>query len=199
MTGRRLFAGVFAVLAAVVAAEVASRPTGEIESPAASAPQPAKAPAAPAIPDASRTAAWSATLLGRPLFAPDRRPVAGVVAGPVAHETALPRLSGIVLSPNLRFAIFEGDHATRAIVVADGAAIAGWTVAAIEPETVTLARDGSPSVTLRPRYAAGGAAVTATKPRLPPISRWVNPASTGILRTRWSNPQLQPRRRRRRG
>jgi hypothetical protein len=203
MTGLRLFAGVFAVLAAAVAAEVADRPTGDVESPAASTQHAtAAAPAAAALPDATHSEAWSATLLARPLFAPDRRPVPGPAA-PVAHDVPLPRLSGIVLSPDLRFAIFEGEHATRAIIVADGGAIEGWTVATIAADSVTLARDGSQSVMLRPHFAAGTGvaggtrvAAVAPPPRPPPVSRWVNPAATGILRSRWSNPQLQPRRRR---
>jgi hypothetical protein len=200
MTELRVLMGMFAVLAAVVAGEVVGRPTGESETPAASAQQAPATPAAPASPDTGRSEVWSATLLARPLFAPDRRPVAEAPSpAVVAHDTPLPRLSGIVLSPNLRFAIFEGDHATRAIVVADGGTIAGWTVAAIAPNAVTLSRDGSQPVTLRPRFVGAKPETIATNlPPPPPVSRWTNPAATGVLRTRWSNPQLQPRRRRRR-
>jgi general secretion pathway protein N len=189
LTGLRLLAGVFVVLAVTVAGEVADRPKGEIESPAASTQPAPAAPAPSATPTASRGEAWSATLLARPLFAPGRRPVP-VAASPVPHETALPRLSGIVLSPGVRLAIFEVDHATRAIVVADGAPIDGWTVATIEADSVTLARDGSQSITLRPRFAGGTAAANLPPP--PPMSRGESLAATGNRRKQRSNPQLQP-------
>jgi hypothetical protein len=183
MIGLRLLAGVFVLLAAVVVGEVADRPTGEIGSPVASTQQ---TPVASAVPVANRSEAWAAILLTRPLFAPNRRP-APEAASPVAHETALPRLSGIVLSPSLRLAIFEGDHATRAIVVADGGVINGWTVTTIIADAVTLARDGNQSVTLRPRFVGGTAATNLPPP--PPMSRGENPAMTGNRRKQRSGPQ----------
>jgi hypothetical protein len=188
MSGLRPWAGVFVVLAAIVAGEVADRPTGEFESPAASTQPAPAAPAISAMPIANHSVAWSATLLARPLFAPDRRPVP-VAASPVPHEMALPRLSGIVLSPGLHLAIFEGDHTTPAIVVADGGVINGWTVATIAADSVTLARDGSQSVTLRPRFAGGMAAANAPPP--PPMSRGESLVATGNRRKQRSNPQFQ--------
>jgi hypothetical protein len=188
MTGLRFLAGVFIVLAAAVVGEVADRPTSKIEKPVASAQQAPAALAASAVPVVNRSEAWSATLLARPLFASDRRPVPEA-ARPVAHETALPRLSGIVLSPSLHLAIFEGDHATRAIVVADGGVINGWTVATIAAGAVTLAREGGQSVTLRPRFAGGTAA--ANLPPSSPTSQWEDLAATGNRRKQRSGPQRQ--------
>ena len=191
MTGVRVLLGGCALLVAVVAAEAVSAPSGDVGQPSAPPSHPAAAPPAPLAPEGDRSAAWSTTLLGRPLFAPDRRPIAGA-AGPLAHEAALPRLSGIMLSPTLRLAIFEDDHAPRARIVAEGASVAGWMVAGIGTDSVTLSRDGSPSITMRPRFAAGSPQAAPARPHPAPISRWTEPAATGILRTRWSNPHLQP-------
>jgi hypothetical protein len=187
MTGLRLLTGVFAVLAAAVVGEIADRPTGEIKSLVARTQPAPAAPVTSAVPIANRSETWPAILLGRPLFAPDRRPVPEA-AGPVPHEMPPPpRLSGIVLSPSLRLAIFESNHTTRAIVVADGGVIDGWTVAMIEADSVTLARDGSESITLRPHFAEGGA--TAHLPPPPPVSRGENLAATRNRRKQRSDPQ----------
>lgn len=133
------------------------------------------------------------TVLARPLFSPSRRPPAFAV-----ENAAMPRLSGIVLSPAGRVAIFQRASGTRTIVVAPGGTIDGWTVKDIATDAISLAR-ASESVTMQPKFEAGPAAVAATAPAPPkqaPTSRWTQAAASGVLRSRWSDPQLQPRRRR---
>lgn len=88
-----------------------------------------------------------ATIAARPLFRPDRRPVAAVIKG----DAGLPRLSGILFGPHVAVAIFTpGSGATR--LVTKGGRIGGYRLSAITADTVTLT---GPGVTLRltPRFA----------------------------------------------
>jgi hypothetical protein len=132
-----------------------------------------------------------ATLLGRPLFSPSRRPAAAQDAASVAQRTAsLPGLSGVIHSPDLHRAIFQSQGAGKPIVkvVSEGQTIDNWTVQTIGPESVTLIRDGQ-TVLLTPTF---GTVVIQPPPKPAPVSRWVKAAESGVLRARWSNPQLQP-------
>ncbi len=81
-------------------------------------------------------------LLERPLFSADRRmpaakegPEPGAAAGVVFD--GLPRLSGIVVGPAARHAIFT-DPNGKPVRVSIGAAIGRFTVRAIEPGQVTV-------------------------------------------------------------
>jgi hypothetical protein len=69
-------------------------------------------------------------------------------------------------------------------------------VAAISADGVGLQKANS-RVVLRPRFndsAAGGTPVAApaTVAAKQSKPRWEAPAASGMLRARWSNPQLQP-------
>lgn len=89
---------------------------------------------------------WQDTVLGRPLFALDRRPL------PVeaAADGTLPRLSGTIRFANTALAIFEippagGDagHApAKSLVLGAGADIAGWTIQTVADERVLLTKAG---------------------------------------------------------
>jgi hypothetical protein len=135
---------------------------------------------------------WVKTVLARPLFSPTRRPDAARTASAAPHGSALPRLSGIVELPGLRRAIFEASGASKpsVTVVGEAGMVDDWTVQAIDSGTVTLVRDGEAMV-LRPTF--GTAIVLPPPPRR--VSRWEKAPAHGILRARWSNGQLQPRRR----
>jgi hypothetical protein len=129
------------------------------------------------------------TILERPLFSRTRRPTEvpnALVAGKV-H--LLPRLSGVVVLPGYRRAIFQAPGATRPVVtvVAEDERIADWTVQLIDNAAVTLTRAGE-TLQLTPSFATAPAA-PAPKPQR---SRWEAAADHGMLRDRWSNPHLQP-------
>jgi len=94
-----------------------------------------------------------AIIAARPLFRPDRRPVAAAIKG----DADLPRLSGILFGPRVAVAIFApGSGATR--LVTKGERIGAYRLSVITAHTVTLT---GPGVTLRltPRFADTKAAL----------------------------------------
>lgn len=107
--------------------------------------------AAPEVVAPDHTNEWLASILARPLFSPDRRPPAGgsVVAG--AGLAGLPRLSGVMVGPFGRSAIFAPDGG-KPLIVAEGGRIAAWTVQTIRANTVeVVGPDGRR--TLEPTYS----------------------------------------------
>ena len=95
-------------------------------------------------------AALAAVALARPLFSPDRRP--GRNAGPAQAgppPAPLPRLSGILVTPAGRSAIFAGQPASTA--VREGARIGTYEVRSIEPGQVTLLGPDGPRI-VRPSF-----------------------------------------------
>jgi hypothetical protein len=137
--------------------------------------------------------AWTDAVLGRPLFAKDRRPlahVAGVVAG-VAPEV-LPRLAGTVRSGDGMVAIFvpggtaPADPAAKAapaekpVVVGRAGMVAAWTVVDIADGSATLERDGR-TVTLSLAYSNAPAEVHV-----------VAPQALVLLHDKRTSPFLQP-------
>jgi hypothetical protein len=130
-------AGLFAiaaVLLAIIAWEIGSAPQ---PSEAPSHP-PARLGASPANePQADLTRDWITTVLARPLFSPDRRPAPNT---PVVSGTGLPglpRLTGILVGPFGRSAIFVANG-RKPIVVAEGARIEAYTVKSIEAAGVRV-------------------------------------------------------------
>jgi hypothetical protein len=76
------------------------------------------------------------TILQRPLFRPDRRPVAGAAS---SGPAALPRLSGILLSKAGKSLIFAGTGTDgKPIVVAEGGRIGLYTVQSIDAGQATV-------------------------------------------------------------
>lgn len=144
----RLLALTNALLATAIAAEVLV-PAGET-TPAmtAVAYRPLATSALPAPTEASRHA-WLPAVLARPLFAPDRRPATGTIA----TDPGLPRLSGIISTPTGTVAIFQSATDGKPVLARSGDQIAGWQVAAVEPDAVTLRKAGARMV-LHPRFSA---------------------------------------------
>jgi hypothetical protein len=107
----RLLTLLCCLLAGAVAADISYRPEAEIHAgnstaaPLLSAGQAGKESDAIA---ASRDAC-GAVVLVRPLFAPDRRPV----AGSVIEDPGMPRLTGIIASPAGAVAIFQAAGGTQ--------------------------------------------------------------------------------------
>jgi hypothetical protein len=123
-------------LVGVIAWELAGAPNATDMMP--SRPRTVAAAAATArAPDDDHLPAWVATVLARPLFSPDRRPEAGTAAVAGADLAGLPRLTGILVGPFGRSAIFAGQG-HKPIVVAEGGRIAAYQVTVIEPTQVRL-------------------------------------------------------------
>ncbi len=153
--------------------------------------RPVALPVAPAgSPQAAAAAAepltqWVATVLARPLFAADRRPVA-----PAANATAstgpqaLPRLAGIVVSPTGRSAIFAGDHS---MVVAEGAVVGPWRVVAIRADAVDVSGPQGER-TVKPTYSnePPPATAMAAAPPIPGMPGFApfNPQNAGLAALR---------------
>jgi hypothetical protein len=135
---------------------------------------------------AQSIAQWETVSLDRPLFAPDRKPEAGSRSA----DAGLPRLAGIIAFPDEELAIFQPSGNGKPVAVRHGGTVGGWEVTAVSAEEVSL-RKANSRLVLRPEFnqaKSGASAKVATQAP----SRWEAAASAGLLRTRWSNPQLQP-------
>ena len=109
---------------------------------------PLPAPAAPAsTPAAGADEAGRrvAEVLARPLFDPSRRPAAQAAAGPAAATAPLPRMTGVIVTPAGRRAIFV-NGAGKPTVVTEGERIGVYAVQSIEAGRVTLAGPGGQRV-----------------------------------------------------
>lgn len=122
-------------------------------------------PAMHALPPES-TEAWRRVLLARPLFSPGRRPPANAGGATLA---GLPRLTGVLVAPSGRHAIFAGG-----VVLAEGARIGRYRVRRIEAGQVTLSGPDGPHV-VRPQFAALATSATAPAPRAPPAPPVTSP------------------------
>lgn len=112
-----------------------------------------------------RTAEWVGTILARPLFSPDRRPVqvSTVDAGGRAvAPQALPRLAGVLIGPFGRNAIFAAEG-SKPLVISEGGKIGAWTVQSIEVGSVKVKGPGG-AMTLEPRFASSPVAATGSSP-----------------------------------
>jgi hypothetical protein len=135
-----------ALLAAVLFGVVIAWELADLgELSAATGPVPALAPRlpetsggtpTPASDTAGRTRAWAATALARPLFSPDRRPASGTVATASGTTRGLPRLTGTLVGPFGRSAIFAADP--KPVIVSEGDRINGYTIQSIEPNEVQM-------------------------------------------------------------
>lgn len=105
-----------------------------------------------------------ARLLARPLFNHGRHPTVG--AAPVATSMDLPRLAGVLVSSQVRNAIFAATGDSKPVVVGVGGNVGTFRVQAIEAGQVTIiGADGGarllrPSVDPRPPSVHVDAAVT---------------------------------------
>lgn len=116
---------------------------------------------------------WIATTLARPLFSPDRRPSAETLADTASGPTDLPRLTGIVVGPTGRSAIFAG--ADKPIVIGEGGHIAAFTVQSIDMAQVQILGPDGLRV-LRPAFdsvaASPGMTLATTRHREPaPVAK----------------------------
>lgn len=100
---------------------------------------------------ADLVAKWSATILARPVFRPDRRPLS---AAPQT-AAALPRLTAIVVTASGSIAIFAGNDG-KALVVGTGGAVAGYKVDKIGAGNVEIDGPGGRKILHPQRNAAAG-------------------------------------------
>ena len=127
---------------------------------------PFRVDATAAAPLATPTATLAATLLERPVFSPTRRPSdsgpAPAEAVPARPEP--PRLTGIVMTPAGRRAIFASAAADgHGVVVSVGGTVGPWVVQAIGIADVQLTR-ADERRTVRVAYSDTAAAATTAAP-----------------------------------
>lgn len=132
----------------------------------------------PVLPQPRRDAGRVAAMLTRPLFSPGRRPTPGV---PTAARAEPPRLTGTLLGPFGRRAVFAGTG--KPVSAGEGDSLGTWTVQAITAGFAVLSGpDGRRELRVVP--AAG-----------PASDRFGVAGETGV-RPFWSNPCGRPHRRR---
>jgi hypothetical protein len=139
-------------------------------SPVAAAHPPASAGATPSVAVPDHTGAWMATILARPLLSPDRRPPREAVAAAPGEPLSdgLPRLSGVLVGPFGRRAIFATDGA-KPVVVGEGGRVNAWTVRRIEIDEVQVA--GPSGVrSVRPSFSPPTTPPTPPAPGRPGLS-----------------------------
>jgi hypothetical protein len=108
--------------------------------------QAAAEPPVPADTAANQAPRWEAAVLARPLFNPDRRP-AGPAPVAASQDAGLPRLTGIMITPNGRSAIFAPAGGGKPAVVAEGGSLGVYVVQTISlGEVVLTGPDGSHSL-----------------------------------------------------
>jgi hypothetical protein len=130
---------------------------------------------APTEDPVDHTDAWVQHILARPLFSRDRRPTPVIAkAGSDPLLASLPRLTGVLVGPFGRSAIFASDSGGKALVIVEGGNVGPYTVQAIEPGRVTIA--GPEGVRqLQPSYdAAARQALVAPPPPPPPRPQVLN-------------------------
>jgi hypothetical protein len=88
-----------------------------------------------------------ATILGRPLFSPDRRPME--VEGEA--DAGLGRLTGVMVTEAGKTAIFAGSANEKPLVVREGAHIGRYVIASINADGVTIIGSGGQRV-LHPSF-----------------------------------------------
>ena len=165
---RLSFAGGLWLLAALLGAGLVAEqvlPGDPLPPPVRPPPLPAEAASVGASPP---VAVWAAAALARPLFNPGRRPDAVEAAARAPEQQAdLPRLAGIEVTPQGRYAIFAGrGPAGTATIASEGAKIGVWLIEAIRPAEVQVAGpDGRR--TLRPSYSDAPPAPQAAAPPRP--------------------------------
>ena len=138
---------------------------------------PSPIPQPPVTPNATSVGhmqAWVDAILARPVFEPARRPPP-VAAGPGSASPGFPRLTGIVILPQCREAIFAVPGIARPVVVMAGSRLDGALIQTIDAGQVVIVDAAGPRV-VHPAFApttASPAPVAGSTPFLvdfPPAS-----------------------------
>lgn len=203
------------ILGGIIAVEV-----HDATEPAANSPAVARQATLPlmkaASPAAGRTASWVSAILARPLFSRSRRPPP-VAAAAAAARAVVPRLSGIMIGPAGKSAIFapaggkviiaqEGDHVgmfTVRSISADRVTVAGpdgVNVLHIAFSTTKSSAAGATTPSAKPPFAGiagitgtpGGIALDQGKPDLPSAATWAGPPALSRLPVAHPPPVSSP-------
>jgi hypothetical protein len=115
-------------------------------------------------PEPDHTADWVSSILGRPLFSLGRRqvPTSSADAGGPAASQGLPRLTGVLVGPFGRNAIFAAEG-RKPLVVSEGGKVDAWTVQSISVGGVRVSGPGG-AITLQPSFESSPAATTGSSP-----------------------------------
>jgi hypothetical protein len=157
--GVRWLGGLALALAGALLMELTSLPPYAATLPPNRPPPPTLTPKISVIPDSDHLGDRIATILARPLFNANRRPV---LLSADATIATIPRLAGIVVSESERLAFFAGGPGAKAIVAAEGEHVGGYILRAIAPDRVTLVGPDGPQL-LRPTFDPTPAASSEAK------------------------------------
>jgi len=181
----RWFAGACAVLGLLLVSEWLPAAEAPVIVPVAisqKAPHGAKSGAADAAADADAddsdkdSGSWAETILGRPLFALNRRPAKAHGGGARIAASGLPRLSGIIIAGASRRAIFMPDGG-KPVVLAEGASIEDGTIRQIAVDRVIVASTKG-DMTLYPSFDHNR---TPPAPIVPNTPMFQGPYGAGTL------------------
>jgi hypothetical protein len=122
---------------------------------------PAKARTAAEDP-VDHTDEWVETSLARPLFSRDRRPTVVAAKAGETVISSMPRLTGVLVSPLGRSAIFAGPDGGKPMVISEGSSLGPYLIKSIAPGHVTVSgpegeRDLEPSFDANARRAVAEA------------------------------------------
>jgi hypothetical protein len=127
---------VAATLAGIIGLELREVALDDVPIPIAPVRQQPEKPPVPSLGSmpSDQAAGYVAAILARPLFSPSRRP-----NEPAATKVAdLARLTGVLVSPAGRRAIFAGPAGGKSVVVGEGGRIGEYVVSSIEVDAVTI-------------------------------------------------------------
>jgi hypothetical protein len=132
------------------------------EAPAITAAARAPRPAQPADPRAEQIQTWVAAALARPLFAPSRRPAAQPAVASAA-PAGPPRLTGVIVTPAGRSALFVTAAGGKPQPVTEGQRIGPYRVKSIQPGSVVVDGPRGPQI-LTPTFDPAPASAPAPAP-----------------------------------
>ncbi|MEE8515751.1 MAG: hypothetical protein V3T02_03840 [Alphaproteobacteria bacterium] len=105
----------------------------------------------------------------RPLFSPSRQPPEQTTEipepKPVPDQDIKARLSGIIITPEGRFALLQKPQETEAIRIREGQNFEGWVVKSIQADRIVLNRGESTQVVMIEDEIRKAPAATRRKPR----------------------------------
>jgi hypothetical protein len=130
-----LFGAAALCLACVVAFELRGATPAPPALAASRTPAPVAAKSPPGPGAKGRSAQQVSVILARPLFTPGRRPEAADAA---AASVDLARLTGILVGPSGKAAIFAGRSGGKPVVIEEGARIGRYVIGTIEANAVTV-------------------------------------------------------------